>query len=108
MLNMTSARDRMYNGGYGQQPFYAYHGNDPAQQGWTYTGHNSNSRVAFYENDAGVKLDYYYTTGTTKTSMDHPKRGSTQLFRRDLSEREYNAVLDNPRVHTGKGYYTKR
>lgn len=39
-----------------------YHGNDPAQQGWAYTGHNANSHVAFYERD-GVKADYYYTTG---------------------------------------------
>jgi hypothetical protein len=46
--------------------------------------------------------------GTTKTSMDHPSRGSTQLFRRDLSAGEHQAVLNNPRVHTGKGYYTKK
>ncbi|PNH03160.1 hypothetical protein TSOC_010817 [Tetrabaena socialis] len=40
-------------------------------------------------------MDYYYTTG------------DTQLFRRDLSSHEERAVQDNPRVHTGKGYYTK-
>lgn len=42
-----------------------------------------------------------------KTSMDHPVRGPTQLFRRDLSEAEHHAVLNNPRQHTGKGYYKK-
>ncbi|KAG2424015.1 hypothetical protein HXX76_014840 [Chlamydomonas incerta] len=97
-----------YNGGNGQAPFQTY-GRDaaPEQAGWQYTGHNSNSRVAFYENPSGVKMDYYYTTGTVKTSMDHPARGSTQLFRRDLSDNQYNAVLDNPRTHTGQGYYRK-
>lgn len=39
--------------------------------------------------------------------MEHPSRGSTQLFRRDLSDSQYNAVLDNPRTHTGQGYYRK-
>ncbi|KAG2498381.1 hypothetical protein HYH03_003640 [Edaphochlamys debaryana] len=96
-----------YNGGANQQPFQPYHGHDPSQAGWNYTGHNSNSRVAFYENDAGVKADYYYTTGTIKTSMDHPRQGPTQLFRRDLSDSQYNAVLNNPRTHTGQGYHRK-
>ncbi len=39
--------------------------------------------------------------------MDHPRKGPTQLFRRDLSTTEQERVLDNPRAHTGKGYYTK-
>jgi hypothetical protein len=43
-----------------------------------------------------------------KTSMDHPKSGPTQLFRRDLSTNEHEACLQNPRQHTGKGYYTKK
>lgn len=45
-----------------------YHGNDPANQGWTYTGHNTCSHVAFYERD-GVKADYYYTTGEPPTAV---------------------------------------
>ncbi|GLI66129.1 hypothetical protein VaNZ11_009859 [Volvox africanus] len=97
-----------YNNGQGQQPFQAYHNNDFKGTSWDYTGHNSQSRVAFYQNDQGVKMDYYYSTGTTKTSMDHPSRGSTQLFRRNLSDNEHRSVLNNPRVHTDKGYYTKK
>lgn len=45
--------------------------------------------------------------GTTKTSMNHPTQGNTQMFRRDLSESQYQAVLENPRAHTGQGYQTK-
>ena len=45
--------------------------------------------------------------GTVKTVMSHPRKGPTQLFRRDLSAAEEDRVLENPRAHTGKGYYTK-
>ena len=50
---------------------------------WTYQGSNAQSRVDYWQKD-GVKLDYYPTTGTAKTSMDHPSQGKTQMFRRDL------------------------
>eukprot|EP00198_Chlamydomonas_reinhardtii_P004322 XP_001693658.1 predicted protein [Chlamydomonas reinhardtii] len=73
-----------YNNGEGQNYYEPYRGNSFASHGWVYTGHNTNSRVAFYENSAGVKMDYYYTTGTVKTVMSHPRKGPTQLFRRDL------------------------
>ncbi|WIA29386.1 hypothetical protein OEZ86_011890 [Tetradesmus obliquus] len=79
---------------------------DPAQHGWNYQGSNEASRVAFYEKD-GVKMDYYYTTGTVKTSMDHPSQGKTQMFRRGLDEAQFESVCNNPRAHTGQGYQTK-
>ena len=42
------------------------------------------------------------TSGTVKTSMDHPSQGKTQMFRRGLSEAQFQAVLLNPRAHTGR------
>jgi hypothetical protein len=39
--------------------------------------------------------------------MDHPSQGHTQMFRRDLGESQFQAVLENPRYHTGQGYQTK-
>lgn len=54
-----------------------------------------------------VKMDYYPTTGTVKTSMNHPTQGPTQLFRKDLSDTEFTRVAEQPRAHTGKGYHTK-
>ncbi|KAJ3110938.1 hypothetical protein HDU96_006134 [Phlyctochytrium bullatum] len=81
----------------------SHHQSNPRDHGWTYQGSNQQSRVDFYQRD-GVKMDYYPTTGTVKTSMDHPSQGKTQMFRRDLSESEFRSVLDNPRQHTGKGY----
>ncbi|KAJ3333820.1 hypothetical protein HDU76_002926 [Blyttiomyces sp. JEL0837] len=53
-------------------------------------------------------MDYYPTTGTVKTSMNHPKQGKTQMFRRNLSEDAFIKVLKNPRFHTGQGYQRKR
>ena len=42
-----------YNNGEGQNYYEPYRGNSFASHGWVYTGHNTNSRVAFYENSAG-------------------------------------------------------
>lgn len=83
-----------------------YHNADPRDYGWEYQGGNAQSRVEYYSRD-NVKMDYYPTTGTVKTSMDHPSQGKTQMFRRDLSDGEFSKVLDNPRSHTGKGYQRK-
>ncbi|KAK9865675.1 hypothetical protein WJX84_001868 [Apatococcus fuscideae] len=77
--------------------------NQPAEKGWNYQGTNDQSRVDYWEKD-GCKLDYYYTTGTFKTSMHHPSQGkNTQMFRRDLSDAAHGNVLDNPRYHSGAG-----
>jgi hypothetical protein len=76
-------------------------------QGWQQTGANNGAKVEFYER-GDVKMDYYPTTGTVKTSMAHPKQGNTQMFRRGLDHEEFSNVAYNPRSHTGKGYQTKR
>lgn len=79
------------------------HQSKPESHGWTKTGSNDQSRVEYYQRD-NVRMDYYPTTGTVKTSMDHPSQGKTQMFRRDLSDSSFEKVLDNPRSHTGQGY----
>jgi hypothetical protein len=82
---------------------------DPTAFGWTFTG--SSQAVEFFErmveHDATeylVKLDWYFTTATIKTSLDHPTQGKTQLFGKHVSPREYKKILQNPRVHTGNRY----
>jgi len=107
---------------------------DPCDFGWTFTG--SWEAVEFFErtvtaednpsennnnnnNDSGngktkdtkpklVKLDWYFTTGTIKTSLDHPVQGKTQLFAKQCTPRLYAKVLTNPRTHTGKRYQRKQ
>ena len=56
-----------------------------------------------------VKLDWYYTTATLKTSMDHPRQGKTQMFARaGITPELYVQVLENPRVHTDAQRYQRK
>lgn len=52
-----------------------------------------------------VKMNVYLSTLTIQTSMKHPKKGRTQLNRKNLTPNEVKAVFKNPRAHTKKGYY---
>lgn len=87
---------------------------DPTTLGWTFTGSSEASRVEFFERMVEqqqlVKLDWYYTTGTVKTSLDHPTQGKTQLFAsgRNISPAVYRKILSNPRTHTGGRYHHKK
>ena len=78
---------------------------DATEFGWVFTGSSDNA-VEFFERD-GVKLDWYFTTGTIKTSLDHPKRGKTQLFGARVTPSTYVEILLNPRAHTNKRYRNK-
>jgi hypothetical protein len=74
---------------------------DPTVYGWTFTG--SSGVTEFFEKQ-DIKLDWYYTTATVKTSLDHPVQGKTQLFASRVNPEVYRAILENPRIHTGKRY----
>ncbi len=54
-----------------------------------------------------VRLNVYYTTMTVGTCLNHPIKGKTQLFRRNLKWAEIEKIFINPRTHSGKGYYKK-
>ena len=48
----------------GQQPYGYYGGHsgyNPANNGWTHTGSNTQSKADFYQRD-NVKMDYYPST----------------------------------------------
>ena len=53
----------------------------------------------------GVRINVYFTTGTVATCLDHPQRGKTQLFRRNMTLEDLKKILDDPRTHTRKGYH---
>ena len=79
---------------------------DPTRFGWDFTGSVGNT-TEFFEKD-NVKLDWYFTTATIKTSLDHPKQQrKTQLFGNKVDPDTYIKILTNPRVHTGDRYHTK-
>lgn len=87
---------------------------DATNYGWTFTGSCEGGRAEFFEQDFAdhgvVKFDFYYTTGTVKTVLDHPRQGVTQLFAKgdSLSPEMYRAILQNPRHHSGNRYQRRR
>ena len=80
---------------------------DPTDLGWTFTG-SWNNAVEFFEqrgdDEELVKLDWYFTTATVKTSLDHPTQGRTQLFGAAVTPQIYTDILQNPRAHTNVRY----
>lgn len=86
---------------------------DASQCGWFFTGSNPALSVEFFEktfNDDNslVKLDWYYTTATIYTSLEHPRQGKNQVFAKSgVTPELYVQLLENPRVHTDRRYQTK-
>lgn len=54
-----------------------------------------------------IRVNVYYTTMTVGTCLNHPTKGKTQLFRRNVDEKMLATIFKRPRVHTRKGYYKK-
>ncbi len=65
----------------------------------------TNKLISFRKYD--TRLNIYYSTFTVGTCLDHPIKGKTQLFRKNVEWGELEKVFSNPRAHTGKGYYRK-
>jgi len=56
----------------------------------------------------GVTVNVNLHTGTVATSLEHPFKGTTQLYRGQRNTLgQLEEVFDNPRVHTGSGYKTR-
>ena len=53
------------------------------------------------------RLNFLLSTGTVGSYIHHPRRGKTQLFRRDVDTSETEEIFRNPRIHTGRGYHSK-
>jgi len=65
--------------------------------------------MSFYsDRHGGVRANVFLTTGTVATSLDHPTKGKTLLYRgkRNTFD-QLEEVFDNPRVLTGSGYKTR-
>jgi len=56
----------------------------------------------------GVTVNVNLHTGSVATSLDHPLKGKTQLYRGQRNTLgQLVEVFDNPRVHTDSGYKTR-
>lgn len=66
-----------------------------------------NIAMASYS-DGSTRINVYLTKMTVATCLNHPKKGPTQLFRRNVALNELDEIFSYPRKHTGKGYYKKK
>jgi len=57
--------------------------------------------------DGATRINIYMTKMTVATCLNHPKKGPTQLFRKNVTESMLDDIFEYPRKHTGKGYYKK-
>jgi len=64
---------------------------------------SSTAPMASYRRGA-VRLNFWCTTGTVGSYLEHPRQGKTQLFRRNVDLQEARQIFENPRMHTGRGY----
>lgn len=76
------------------------------EHGWKRTAWQPNIQMVSYVRE-GCRMNIYLTTGTISTSLRHPTKGRTQLFRRKLRHEQIVAVLKKPRAHVGCGYYRR-
>lgn len=70
---------------------------DPYMRSFLVPSDNGNCRVNVWSN----KRNHLFTVGTY---LNHPKQGPTQLFRKNLTEKQVLELLIEPRKHTGQGY----
>ena len=57
--------------------------------------------------NGGVQVNVYTTRMTVGTSLAHPTKGKTQLWRKCVTFQELERIFKNPRAHTGLGYYER-
>jgi hypothetical protein len=73
---------------------------------WEFLAHQEeNKMISFISN--GQRINVYYSTGTVATCLNHPKKGKTQMFRRNVSIKQLETLFEKPRTHTTKGYRKK-
>ena len=64
--------------------------------------------MASYRNEAGdIRLNFWLSTGTVGSYLEHPRQGKTQLFRRKIGMSMASSIFNDPRQHTGRGYHQK-
>jgi hypothetical protein len=72
-------------------------------------------RIDFQENigmlsysDGQTRINIYLTRMTVATCLNHPTKGATQLFRKNVNYEMLKEIFEYPRKHTGKGYYKRK
>ncbi len=78
-----------------------------AEQEWPEIDHQENICMLSFKKDT-TRVNVYYSTMTVGTCLNHPKKGKTQLYRRNVDEAELRKIMVNPRVHLNKGYRERK
>lgn len=79
-----------------------------SESGWQLLDHQKNIyMISFFKfmSDYRARINIYYSKSTVSTCIDHPKKGKTQLFRKNVTPALLKKIFNNPRIHTGSGYY---
>jgi len=77
------------------------------KHGYICFDYQENIGMASYS-DGSTRINVYLTKMTVATCLNHPTKGPTQLFRRNVSISMLDEIFEYPRKHTGKGYYKKK
>lgn len=77
------------------------------QHGYVCFDYQQNIGMVSYS-DGATRINVYLTKMTVATCLNHPKKGPTQLFRRNVTTKELDQIFAYPRKHTGKGYYKNK
>jgi len=80
------------------------------KHGWSFHDLQENiGMISFVKviNGDPARINIYMTKMTVATAITHPRKGKTQLFRKDVDSKLMDKIFVNPRVHTHKGYRTK-
>jgi hypothetical protein len=80
---------------------------DPTDYGWTFTGSWTNSVEYFIKDN--VTLDFYFTTGSLQTTLEHPSQGKMQLFisGKTVTPELFIQVLLDPVACTAQRYHNR-
>jgi len=70
---------------------------------WNFLDYQPENKLISFTRD-NIRLNVYYSKMTVGTCLDHPTKGKTQLWRRNVSYELLEAIFNNPRVHTTRGY----
>lgn len=74
---------------------------------WAFDFNNQPNPLMISVFKDGMRINVYYTTMTVSTALEHPKKGKTQMYRKNVSANLLEKIFKDPRHHTGKGYFKK-
>lgn len=79
-------------------------------EGWRELTHQTDIGMLSFGkqiDDSPARINVYTTKMTVATSLKHPRRGKTQMYRKHVDKKLLKAIFENPRVHTNRGYTRK-